>query len=313
MESLVDFVKVDKVLDKGEIKKGLFTLLDRYAEAAGLHVPSGATIFVKPNICYLRGAETGATVNPCVVEFLIEWLNENQRPGSIVVGESDATELDVERAYDFLGWRYLEERFKNVRLVNLSRDERMKVELKGLYFDVLEMPRSYMQADLLISVAKLKTHVLTKMTGVLKNQYGAYPEKYKARFHGSVDKVICDLNKVKLPDLCLVDGLIGMEGRGPVDGPPKPMGLLLCGNDPVAIDHACARIMGIDPGDVRHLKMALEQGLGSFEYRVLSDGLESVRSSFACGTPLWKKTLYQSYITLKQIPYLRDILGRVVR
>lgn len=89
------------------------------------------------------------------------------------------------------------------------------------------MSKTYMDSDFLISLAKLKMHTITGITCVLKNQFGANPQKRKIHYHSNLITVIHDLNKVKLPDLCLVNGIIGMEGNGPVDGTPILSRLLL--------------------------------------------------------------------------------------
>ena len=106
-----------------------------------------------------------------------------------------------------------------------------------------------------------------------------------------LDKVIYDLTKVRVPDLCLIDGVIAHEGAGPVDGLPKPLGLFIGGTDPVATDHACARIMGVNPRQVPHLRLAMKNGLGSTNYTVLGHSVEEVRTPFEF-IPAWVQTWY---------------------
>jgi uncharacterized protein (DUF362 family) len=172
------------------------------------------------------------------------------------------------------------------------------------------MSKSYMESDYLISVGKLKTHVMTGITCILKNQFGANPTKHKAQYHSCLDEVIHDLNKARLPDLCLVDGIIAMEGKGPVSGMPKPLGLLIIGNDAVATDHACSRIMGLNPNN-SHLKLAIKRKLGSIEYEVFGEKIEDVRSRFE-HIPFWMKN-ERSFAN--KIPLLRKlmILAHVIR
>lgn len=159
-----------------------------------------------------------------------------------------------------------------------------------------------MESDFLISFAKLKTHDMCKITCVLKNQFGANPRKNKSRYHKHLNKVIHDLNKARLPDLCVVDGIIGMEEDGPITGIPKPAGILIVGNDPVSTDHTCARIMEINPNKIPYLKLAIEQKLGSSRYETFGENIEDIKTKFEYGTPLWKRVIRGVYNLLSLIP-----------
>jgi uncharacterized protein (DUF362 family) len=156
------------------------------------------------------------------------------------------------------------------------------------------MSTHYIESDVLISVAKLKLHSITGMCGVLKNQFGAYPKKYKARFHRRLDDVITDINQVRVPDFCLVDGIYAMEGNGPISGKPKPSGLLIAGNDAVATDHACARLMGLNPNNVSHLQLAIRRHLGHRDYQVLGTAVQDVSETFD-RNPFWKRIIERVY------------------
>jgi len=300
-KSIVGIAKVSNIENKLEIRNALFNLLDQMKMRNIIKIKPKASIMIKPNICIVKGYETGATVDPFIVKCLVDWLRQNYDAETITVGEADATQLNVDVAFKVLGWEETFSQYTNVKLLNLTKDERVKVNLNGLYFKHLNMSRSYMESDFLISVAKLKTHTMTGITCVLKNQFGANPIKYKARYHLHLDKVIFDMNKVRLPDLCIVDGLIAMEGAGPVGGSPKPVGLLIVGNDAVATDHACARIMGFNPNRISHLRLAMKHKLGSTNYEVFGQRIEDVRTDFEV-VPSWKKivaAIYQSKIVSK--------------
>jgi len=300
-KSIVGIAKVSNIENKLEIRNALFNLLDQMKTRNMIKIKPKANVMIKPNICIVKGYETGATVDPFIVKCLVDWLLQNYDAEAITIGEADATQLNVDVAFKVLGWEETFSQYTNVRLLNLTKDERVKVNLNGLYFKNLSMSRSYMESDFLISIAKLKTHTMTGITCALKNQFGANPIKYKARYHLHLDKVIFDMNKVRLPDLFIVDGLIAMEGAGPVDGSPKPAGLLIVGNDAVATDHTCARIMGFNPNRISHLKLTIKHKLGSTNYEVFGQRIEDVRTDFEL-VPLWKKivaAIYQSKIVSK--------------
>jgi uncharacterized protein (DUF362 family) len=168
----------------------------------------------------------------------------------------------------------------------------VSVKADGLYFKEVSMAKTYMEADYVVSFAKLKTHTTELITGAMKNLFGALPEKVKHVYHPHLAEVIHDLVKIRPPDLCLVDGLVAHEGMGPVHGIPKPMGLIIAGNHVVATDHACARLMDKNPWHVPHLKLALENGLGHTAYTVTGCQLDDVRANFAF-LPAWRR-LYLS-------------------
>ena len=313
-KSNVGIVRVENPQNKSEIRNALFNLLDQMKERGEIKIPQKADIMIKPNICLVRGYETGATVDPFVVKCLIDWLLQNYNIKAITIGEADATELNIEVAFKVLGWEDTFNQYSNVRLLNLTKDDYIDIDLNGLYFKTLKMSKSYMESDFLISVGKLKTHTMTKITCNLKNLYGANPVKNKAQYHPNLDEVICDLNKVKMPDLCLVDGVIAMEGEGPVTGMANPLGLLIIGDDAVTTDYACARIMGFNPNKISHLKLAVKEKLGNTDYEVFGERIEDIRTKFEF-VPLWKRIavgIYQNKF-INRIPLWKKLLVRIFR
>ena len=307
-KSIVGIAKVKHPQNKPEIKDALFNLLDQMKQRGKIKISQKANIMIKPNICLVRGYETGVSVDPFVIKCLVDWLLQNYDIKTITIGEADATELNVEVAFKVLGWEDAFNHYSNVKLSNLTKDEYVDINLNGLYFKNLKMSKSYMKSDFLISVAKLKTHTMTGITCNLKNLYGANPIKNKVQYHPHLDEVICDMNKVKLPDLCLVDGIIAMEGAGPVSGIPNPVGLLITGNDAVATDHACARIMGFNPNKISHLTLAVKQKLGSTDYEVFGERIEDVRTKFEFVSS-WKKII----TLISRIPLWKRLLARILR
>ena len=311
-KNIVGIAKVKHPQNKSEIRNELFNLLDQMKARNKIKIPPKVNIMIKPNICLVKGYETGVSVDPFVIKCLVDWLLQNYDIETITIGEADATELNIEVAFKVLGWEEMFKEYPNVRLLNLTKDERVEVDLNGLYFKNLKMSKSYMESDFLISVAKLKTHTMTEITCNLKNLYGANPIKYKAQYHKNLDEVICDMNKVRLPDLCLVDGIIAMEGAGPVSGAPKPMGVLITGNDAVATDHACARIMGFNPNKISHLKRAVKQKLGITDYEVFGEEIKDVKTKFEF-VPRWKTIVTGIYRSkfINRIPLWKRLLVKI--
>lgn len=313
-KNIVGIAKVKHPQNKSEIESALFNLLAQMKQRGKIKIPPKASIMIKPNICLVRGYETGVSVDPFAVKCLVDWLLQNYDVETITIGEADATELNIEVAFKVLGWEEMFKEYPNVRLLNLTKDGLVDIDLNGLYFENLKMSKSYMESNFLISVAKLKTHTMTGITCNLKNLYGANPIKNKVQYHPHLDEVICDLNNVRLPELCLVDGIIAMEGAGPVSGAPNPVGLMIAGNDAVATDHACARIMGFNPQKISHLTLAVKQKLGSTDYEVFGERIEDVRTKFEF-VPRWKTIvtgIYQNKF-INRIPLWKKLLIKIFK
>jgi len=285
----VAIARVRDVDSHSEIRAAVAQLLELVQPV--MQLSPHARVLVKANLCLIKSYETGATVDPFVVRSFAEWLLEHFDPAEIIIAESDATHLSADIAFKALGWQQVFRDIPRTRLLNLSTDPRVQVPLDGLYFKQLDMSRTYMEADYLVSFAKLKTHTLQRISCTMKNLFGALPEKIKIVYHPYLDRVIYDLTKVRVPDLCMIDGVIAHEGAGPVDGLPKPVGLLVAGNDPVATDHACARLMGVNPRRVPHLQLALKHRLGSAQYSVLGESIASACTRFEF-IPAWVRGWY---------------------
>jgi uncharacterized protein (DUF362 family)/NAD-dependent dihydropyrimidine dehydrogenase PreA subunit len=126
-----------------------------------------------------------------------------------------------------------------------------------------------LDADGLISIAKFKTHQLTRLTGPIKNQFGCVPGLLKAEFHLKLPnpldfaKMLVCLNLYIRPRLYIVDGIVAMEGNGPRGGDPVKMNVLLFSADPVALEILMCRLINLDPAFVPTIKYGSEWGLGS--------------------------------------------------
>jgi Pyruvate/2-oxoacid:ferredoxin oxidoreductase delta subunit len=131
--------------------------------------------------------------------------------------------------------------------------------------------KQIMHADILISLPKFKTHGLTVMTGAIKNSYGMLPGAQKARLHriaGTPERfheLIVEVFRLRVPDLIIMDAVVGMEGNGPASSELREIGLILASDNAVALDGVVARMMGLDPGRLRFLQKAKGCGLGDFD------------------------------------------------
>jgi uncharacterized protein (DUF362 family) len=149
------------------------------------------------------------------------------------------------------------------------------------------LPKTALGADLLVSIPKMKTHHWVGATLAMKNLFGVVPGGVygwpKNLLHWSgINESIVDLRSIFPRQFAIVDGIVGMEGNGPIQGAPKHVGVLVAGSDPAAVDATCCRIMGIDPLKVRYLQMAsdLSSHITEVNIRQLGESVESVATPF---------------------------------
>lgn len=149
--------------------------------------------------------------------------------------------------------------------MDLNLDDMQRVVLQSSFMGIeaLFFPEAVLSADLLVSMPKLKTHHWAGMTLAMKNLFGLVPGvKYgwpKNFLHWrGIDQSIVDINSTVRSHFVIVDGIIGMEGNGPIQGKPKASGVLVFGDDPVAVDATCTRIAGLNPEKIEYLKTAGE-------------------------------------------------------
>ena len=134
----------------------------------------------------------------------------------------------------------------------------------------LYLPTAVLETDLVVSMPKLKTHHWAGVTLSLKNMFGIVPgsvygwPKNVLHWHG-IGNSILDINAaLGVPRFNIVDGIVGMEGNGPIQGEPRRSGVLVLGRDPVAVDATASRLMGLDPRRVGYLQEA-SRFLGNLE------------------------------------------------
>jgi uncharacterized protein (DUF362 family) len=228
-------------------------------------------VVIKPNLCDISPWETGVTTDPRWVGIVAAELRAIRPDVEIRVVESDAisaykTYRSCEETFDRLG--FAAAAFEaGVELVNLSRGDAIEIRLDGIPQPV-RIPQLLLEEMYFVSIANLKLHGYTRMTGILKNSMGLLTDAEISSLHPYLSILISRLHKLCSPDLCILDGRVGLEGGGPIIGRPVPTNTLLIGNDALSVDEASCRLMGIPPKQVAHLRQAakdLERRLGKCE------------------------------------------------
>ncbi|MEN8097445.1 MAG: DUF362 domain-containing protein [Chloroflexota bacterium] len=160
--------------------------------------------------------------------------------------------------------------------VNVSFPEGNLVKQFGLGHGAVE-------ADAILSLPKLKTHGLLRVTGAVKNQLGCVAGLGKSSFHVQLAnkihfaQMLVDLNRLLSPRLVVMDAIVAMEGNGPRGGDPRHVGVLLLSTDPIALDAVACRLINLDPGLLLTCKWGDRWGLGSInEYTLVGDSLDDL-------------------------------------
>ena len=208
---------------------------------------------------------------------------------SVLVGEGPGHERDTEAIVETIHLRdYLGPLPGKFVDLNLDDVRSVPTRTRASKLKELHLPRTVLEADYIVSMPKLKTHHWAGVTLSLKNMFGIVPGNCygwpKNALHwAGLTRSILDINSTVRPDFAIVDGIVGMEGNGPIQGAPKACGVLVAGDDPVAVDATCARIMGLVPERVDYLAHAglLLGHLKQENIRQLGEGIETIRTPFA--------------------------------
>ena len=252
-----------KVVLRGVTDETLDAVVQECMEFCGWRdvVAPGSTIVVKPNLCTAvpekwAMSNTDPRITAAVCKLLLT------RAAKVYVVESDGLRQTAWEAFEVSGYRALEQ--MGVVLVNLSEAEQDEVELPSARGRV-KLPRLMRTCDAFITLPVLKTHALTCFTGAIKNQWGCVPQYDRILLHKYLNPMLAELHGVFKPQISIMDAIIAMEGRGPANGKPRQLDLLLASRDAVALDATAMRLVGLNPPDCRHLMLTSERGLGNWQ------------------------------------------------
>jgi uncharacterized protein (DUF362 family) len=237
--------------------------------------PDIKKVAIKPNLCYYLDSSTGETTDPKFVSALVDVIRKKLGAEvAISIVESDASAMRCEHAFRILGYDRMAEE-QNVSLVNLTNDATKSVDVlvqkSSFQFQV---PNTIAEADLFISVPKIKYMPRVKFSCALKNSYGCNPFQKKYKYHPCLDQAIVGLNKVMKPDLAIIDGMVA---RGVY---ALKLNLIMASTDIVALDCVAATIAGLNPRAIKHIKLACSEGIGRTQYVCAGESLHAFRDAF---------------------------------
>ena len=242
-------------------------------------VKPGERIVIKPNVLLGTNPQKCVCTNPSVFKAVGRTLMETTT--SVYYGDSSAfgkSEANMKRA----GLKHVADDL-GIKLADFDKGKAV-THRKALLNKRFVICNGVMQSDGLISLPKLKTHGLTRLTGAIKNQFGCIPGILKSQHHVKMPDpndfaiMLVDLNTLIKPRLYIMDGIMAMEGNGPRSGNPRKLGLLLFSSDPVAMDAVACKIIGLNPRFVPTSEPGEKSGLGTYHYEnidIVGDNIES--------------------------------------
>lgn len=237
----------------------------------------GEHILLKPNLLVASKPDDAVTTHPSVFEAVIRHLQVTG--ATITYGDSPAFGK-AEGAARRGGLAEVAERH-GVEFEEFTDGRQVSFPDGGLIKQFV-IAGPVLDADGVVSLSKLKTHGLTRITGAVKNQFGCIPGVLKGEFHARMPDVdrfsqmLVDLTAAVRPRLFIMDGVLAMEGNGPRGGNPRMMNVIIASEDPVALDATVCAMVRLDPHLAPTVRWGAEWGLGSMkDIEYVGDSLET--------------------------------------
>ncbi|MBD3180840.1 DUF362 domain-containing protein [Candidatus Poribacteria bacterium] len=227
---------------------------------------SNKKVLVKPNMLNDYRPERATVTHPAVIKAVVQYLLD--AGAEVWVGDNPGV----------FGSRSNEKCAQSTGIAeasmgcyrNISK-EGIPVKLKSRFVDELLVSREVMDADIMISLPKFKTHTLTQITGAIKNSFGTLVGGEKTKMHAitssykGFSEALVDIYQIRVPDLVIMDGILGMEGNGPSSGDIRHIGKIIASDDGVAVDAAMTTMMGKKPQKIYCLKVAEKRDIGDID------------------------------------------------
>ena len=267
MTHTVSLVKADE---------GIKSAVSRSIElVGGLDLKEDEHVIIKPNICNAKNPDGMVITDFRILKAVIDLVKE--KTDRITVVESDNISDTADNRLKEAGLLELLKEW-NVNFLNLSNDE---TEIHPIAGKKLRLPRTVLDADYFINIPKIKTEGHVSVTLSIKNLFGIPARRKKSSLHRKLNDILPYLAKTIRNDLIIVDGIVAMEGNGPLIGTPKQMGVILAGKNTLAVDAVCSRLMGYDPYQVKYLANTAKLGVGSMDdVEVVGEDMQSHVSEF---------------------------------
>jgi uncharacterized protein (DUF362 family) len=245
----------------------------------------GKRVVVKPNLVEF---DPGTTINthPMLVHAAMEGFRA-LGAADVRIAEGPGHRRVTMDLADAAGYFETIPHFEDL-FTDLNLDDVSQVLLRDPFsrLNSVYFPNTALGADLLVSLPKMKTHHWVGATLSMKNFFGLVPGGVygwpKNVLHwAGIDECIADIHATFPRHFAIVDGIVGMEGNGPIQGNPKPVGVLVAGRDMPAVDATCCRIMRINPAGIHYLRMAAgSQRLREENILQIGEHIQKVQTPF---------------------------------
>lgn len=246
----------------------------------------GKGVVLKPNMVEYEPGHP-ITTHPQVIKAAIQ-LIDYLGASKITVAEGPGHMRDTEYLLASTGIGAICKEM-GVPFIDLNLDDIGKKDIEHSFAGLSHfyLPETILKADAVVSLPKMKTHHWVGITASMKNLFGVVPgRKYgypKNFLHvKGIPNCILDLNRIVCPQLALVDGIVAMEGDGPINGTAKDTGVMVISTDLAAVDATCARLMGFDPEALSYIRLA-GQVIGNIspdEIDIIGSPLATVAQTF---------------------------------
>lgn len=258
-------------------------------------VKKGDKVLIKPNLLSPKSPDKAVTTHPEVVRAVIKLVKKvgaipfvGDSPGGNVVGsfQTKRSLATIEKYWKETGMKKICEE-EDAELVSFETGgvEVFKLENRK-YISEIHLAKVIFSYDVIINIPKLKTHGMVLFSGAIKNLYGCVPGLIKSQYHklaihpNNFSQVLVDIYSLIRPEISIIDGIYGMDGNGPSAGRIKKFGVIIAGENAVAVDSVASKIMGFkDPKEVPTTKIAYKQGLGECnidKIEILGEKLENL-------------------------------------
>ncbi len=252
-------------------------------------VSEGDRVLLKPNVLGARRPDEAVTTNPSIIAAMCELVKDVG--GIPVIGDAAGMihQGATAEAFRVSGIESVAKEY-GAELVNFQTGGYAEVDVPNAsYFPRIFVSNSVLEADVIISLPKLKTHELTYYTGAVKNMFGALPLKTRKEMHLLAERekfgeAVIDLYSVAKPHLAVMDGVVGMEGNGPSHGSPVETGVIMASYDSVSLDVVASQLIGFETLSIPTTKSALERGYGSSSPEIVGLALDSVKLKYKAST-----------------------------
>lgn len=242
-------------------------------------------VLLKVNLLAPVRSDASVTTHPAIVSSMINLVRECE--GIPIVGDASGMNVPgtTKKAYEISGIKTVVEHL-NAEFQNFETCGYSKVSVpNGKCFKELYIAKPVMDADVIISLPKLKTHSLMLYTGAIKNFFGTVPIKIRKEAHlltkNNFAEALIDIYSAIEPDLAVMDGVVCMEGDGPLQGKQKNLGIVSSSFDCASLDIVMSKIMGFDPREVPSNAASIDRGLCKpNEIEVVGESIENVKTNF---------------------------------